>query len=99
MQSGSSDKLQKRLIESNIKTQESVAQVVKSVRELVSALKEAGEEPEPETKLPETVEAKLDKLLQQNNQLAAMLDELLRILKQPRPLEPPPLPPGSWRKL
>jgi len=99
MQSGSSDKLQKRLIESNIKTQEAASQVVKSVRELVGALKEAGEEPEPEAKLQQTVEAKLDKLLQQNNQLAAMLNEILNTLKQQKPLEPPPLPPGSWRKL
>jgi len=99
MQSGSSDKLQKRLIESNIKTQEAASQVVKSVRELVGALKEAGEEPEPETKLQETVDAKLDKLLQQNNQLAAMINEILKTLKQQKPLEPPPLPPSNWRKL
>jgi hypothetical protein len=99
MHSGSSDKLQKRLIESNVKTQESAALVVKSVRELVSALKEAGESPESEMQIPKTMDEKLDKLLQQNNQLAAMLDELLRTLRQPRPLEPPPQPPLGWRKL
>jgi len=101
MQSGSSDKLQKRLIESNIKTQESAAQVVKSVRELVGALKEAGEEPEEELKVPKDINEKLDKLLQQNNQLAAMLDEIIKTLKQQKPLEPPPQPPSnsSWRRL
>lgn len=98
MQSSSSDKLQKRLIESNIKTQESVAQVVKSVKDLISSLKEAGETPEPELQVPKDINEKLDKLLQQNSEVAAKLDELLSLLKQPqqRPLEPPPQP---WRRL
>jgi len=97
MQSSSSDKLQKRLIESNIKTQESAAQVVKSVKELVSSLKEAGEAPEPELQVPKDINEKLDKLLRQNSEVAAKLDELLSLLKQPqRPLEPPPQP---WRRL
>ncbi len=94
MQSSSSDKTQKRLIESNIKTQEAASQVVSSVKELVSALKTAGETPE---ELPGDLNAKLDKILEQNNQMAAMLGELLRMFKQPRPMEPPPQPP--WRKI
>ena len=98
MQSSSSDKLQKRLIESNIKTQESAAQVVKSVKELVSSLKEAGEAPEPELQVPKDINEKLDKLLQQNSEVATKLDELLSLLKQPKPMEPPPQP-STWRRL
>lgn len=97
MQSHSSDTTVKRLVESNVKTQEASVQVVKSVKDLISALKEAGEGPEPEIKMPKDINEKLDKLLQQNNQLGAMLDEMLKILKQPKPLEPPPQPP--WRRL
>jgi hypothetical protein len=99
MQSGSSNNLQKRLIESNVKTQETASEVVKSVKELVSALKEAGEVPEPEPQMPKDINTKLDKIIQQNNQLAAMINEVLRLHNQSKPLSQPPQPPGTWKKL
>lgn len=71
----------KKLIESNIKTQESVSAAVSSVKELVTALREAAEEPDEEFKIPNTdelkaISAKLDKMLQQNEMIMKMLADM-----------------------
>jgi len=89
MNAKGSDALLKKLIEANIKTQESVSAVVSSVKELVTALREAGEVPEEELKIAEggelkAISAKLDKLLTQNEQLAKMMAELMNLLKTPQ---------------
>lgn len=75
------DFLLKKLIESNIKTQESVSAAVSSVKELVTALRVAAEEPDEEFKIPNTdelkvISAKLDKMLQQNDAIMKMLADM-----------------------
>ena len=97
-----SDKAVKKLVEANIKTQESVNQVVGVVKDLISALREAGEEeeikaPEPNT---ETLSAKLDQLLQQNAQILRAVNSITETLqKHAGDLQPPKPPLDKWRKL
>jgi uncharacterized phage infection (PIP) family protein YhgE len=91
--------MQKQLIESNVKTQEAAAEVVKSVKELISSLKEAGQAPEEDQifKNINDINEKLNKILNQNLDMATKLDELINLLKS-KPMEPPPQP-STWRRL
>ncbi|MEM2874141.1 MAG: hypothetical protein QW063_01685 [Candidatus Nanoarchaeia archaeon] len=81
-----SDTALKKLIEANIKTQESVSAVVSSVKSLISELRKAAEMPDEELKFSNTdelkaISAKLDKVLQQNEQLLKAVHELADSLK------------------
>jgi hypothetical protein len=80
MSSKGEDLVLKKLIESNIKTQEAVSAAVSSVKELITTLREAAEGPDEEFKIPDNdelkaISAKLDKLLQQNEAIMKMLAE------------------------
>ncbi|MCX6775100.1 MAG: hypothetical protein NTY99_03370 [DPANN group archaeon] len=80
MSSKGEDLVLKKLIESNIKTQEAVSAAVSSVKDLITTLREAAEEPDEEFKIPgndelKAISAKLDKLLQQNEAIIKMLAE------------------------
>jgi hypothetical protein len=80
MSSKGEDLVLKKLIESNIKTQEAVSAAVSSVKELVTTLREAAEEPDEEFKIPsndelKAISAKLDKVLQQNEAIMKILAE------------------------
>ena len=112
MASPNSDSTLKRLIHTNIKTQESMNTVVKMIKELVSTIKEAGTEETEEIKAIEatgdkSVLQKLDLLMQQNSQLIRAMNELTQSLRRhtgeppsgPGTLAPPPQPPPEWRRL
>jgi|GEM_PF-5751710 len=114
MASSNSDSSLKKLIQTNIKTQESMNTVVKMMKELVSAIKEAGAEETEEIKALEatgdkSISQKLDLLIQQNNSLIKAINELTQSLRrhtgelprgpEPGPLERPPQPPPEWRRL
>ncbi|MEM4714083.1 MAG: hypothetical protein QXQ79_00880 [Candidatus Nanoarchaeia archaeon] len=77
----SQKELLEKLIESNIKTQESVAEIVKAIKELTAALRAAAELPEEETSIKKTAEVEKTQDLKEsediNKQLSAKLDKML----------------------
>jgi vesicle coat complex subunit len=92
----------KKLIDSNIKTQESVSAVVSTVKELIRSLKEVGEEEAQaeEIKIPlaesmQAISDKLDMLMQQHMQLLKAVNDLAEALKPRGPPQAPMLPRGQ----
>jgi len=98
------EQLLRAVIDSNIHTQQAVAEVSRSINEFVALLKSVGAEEEiikESAKAPivvnnkiSIVEQKLDKIAQQNLQLIEVISDLVRHLKNEKPrASMPPSPP------
>ena len=107
MASASSDKILKKLIETNIKSHESVSSLVMTVKEFISELKRVGEGTEEiNTATKDDIRAihnKLDQLLRAITDLTQVLKGQARQAPPPSfgqqyPATPPP-PPPEWRRL
>ena len=99
---GVHEQLLRAVIDSNIHTQQAVAEVSRSINEFVALLKSASDEEEKQQPAPNnrfsTVEQKLDKIAAQNLQLIQAISELVKHLKKEKPGEAPkpPVYPGMY---
>ena len=92
--SDSNEALLKAVIESNIHTQQAVAEVSRNINDFVTLLKSVGDEEPKEQKAAyqkiSIVEQKLDKIATQNLQLILVISELVKHLRRDKPAQPAP---------
>lgn len=90
------EQLLRQVIESNVHTQQAVAEVSKSINDFVVLLKSASDSSEEEkpaaNKKISVVEQKLDKIAAQNLQLIQVISDLVKHLKKEKGMSAPPSP-------